>query len=278
MPEISGSVGRGGLNRSEDVTTVQNLLQPHMSALGLPPLEIDGDCGDNTRKAIRLYQKRVMGISNPDGRVDVGGRTWNSLAAGTTVTPPAAPSGGPSRPSGAPWWHANQARFPNSSKIADLAPAFRAKLTPFLDALRNAGATVRITAGNRDATRAYLMHYCWQVSKGAVSPGAVPPRAGCDIQWDHGNDVQSRRAAREMRDLFGIVFKPSLTSNHIGGEAVDMTIGWTGTLRIKDANGAVHALGAPRNGGDNGGLHAVGASYGVKKLAGDRPHWSETGR
>lgn len=278
MPEISGSVGRGGINRSDDVIAVQNLLQPHMSALGLAPLEIDGDCGDNTRKAIRLYQKRVMGISNPDGRVDVGGRTWNSLAAGTTVTPPAAPSSAPFKLSGAAWWHANQARFPNSSKIADLAPGFRAKLTPFLDALRNAGATVRITAGNRDATRAYLMHYCWQVSKGAVSAASVPPRAGCDIEWDHGNDAHSKRGAREMRDLFGIVFKPSLTSNHIGGEAVDMTIGWTGTLRIKDANGVVHALGAPRNGGDNPGLHAVGASYGVKKLVGDRPHWSETGR
>ena len=277
MPEISGSVGRGGINRSDDVTTVQNLLQPHMSALGLAPLEIDGRFGDNTLKAIRLYQKRVMGRTNPDGRVDVDGATWRALTGGTIVTPPDAPAGGTSNLSGAAWWHANQARYPNSNKLADLAPSFRAKLTPFLDALRTAGATVSITAGNRDATRAYLMHFCWQISKGAVRASAVPPRAGCDIRWDHGSDSQSKRGAREMRDLFGIVFKPSLTSNHIGGEAVDMTIGWTGTLRVKDANGVVHALGAPRNGGDNRGLHAVGASYGVKKLVGDRPHWSATG-
>ena len=277
MPQISASVGRGGVNNSGDVTIVQQLLQPHMSALGLPPLEIDGAFGDNTRKAIRLYQMRVMGQSNPDGRVDVGGRTWNSLTAGTTITPPAAPGGGVSNLSGATWWHANQARFPNSNKLADLSPSFRAKLTPFVDALRAAGATVNITAGNRDATRAYLMHFCWQVSKGAVRASAVPPRAGCDIRWDHGNDATSKRAAREMRDLFGIVFKPSLTSNHIGGEAVDMTITWSGTLRVKDANGVAHALGAPRNGGDNAGLHAVGRTYGVKKLVSDRPHWSETG-
>jgi len=277
MPQISASVGRGGVNNDPDVITVQQLLQPHMSALGLPPLEIDGDCGDNTRKAIRLYQKRVMGLSNPDGRIDVGGRTWNSLSAGTTVTPSTVPSGSAADLSGAAWWHANQARFPNSNKLADLSPAFRSKLTPFLDALRAAGATVNITAGNRDATRAYLMHHCWQISKGAERASAVPPKPGCNIQWDHGNDAQSKRGAREMRDLFGIVFKPSLTSNHIGGDAVDMSVTWSGTLRVKDANGVVHALGSPRNGGDNAGLHAVGKSYGVKKLVSDRPHWSLTG-
>jgi hypothetical protein len=277
MTSISASVGRGGVNRSADVTIVQQLLAPHVSALGRPPLDIDGDIGDNTLTAIRLYQKRVMGISNPDGRVDPGGKTWQSLTAGTTVAPATPPAGGSASLSGGAWWDANQARFPNSSAIADLAPSFRAKLAPFVQALRDAGASVSITAGNRDATRAYLMHFCWHVARGNVRPSAVPPRAGCDIQWDHGNDARSRAAAKEMERRFGIVHAPSLTSNHIGGTAVDMTIRWNGTLRIADASGRIHALGAPRNGAQNTGLHAVGRTYGVLKLVSDPPHWSERG-
>lgn len=278
MTDIGASVGKGGVNRTEDVTIVQQLLAAHVLALGRPPLDVDGDYGENTRIAIRLYQQRVMGLSNPDGRVDPGGRTWQSLSAGTTVVPAEPASGGSTSLSGGAWWDANQARFPNSSAIGDLAPSFRPKLAAFVQALRDAGASVSITAGNRHEIRAYLMHYCWNVARGKVRPSAVPAKPGCDIEWNHGNDARSRAAAKEMEHRFGIVFEPSLTSNHIGGEAVDMTIRWTGTLRIADADGALHALGVPRNGADNTGLHSVGRTYGVKKLVSDAPHWSLTGR
>jgi hypothetical protein len=278
MASIGASVGRGGANRAQDVTTVQQLLSAHVVALGRPPLDVDGAYGENTRIAILLYQKRVLGISNPDARIDPGGRTWKSLKAGVTVVPALPAPGRSTSLSGGAWWDANQARFPNSSAIADLAPSFRPRLAAFVRALKDAGASVDITAGNRHAIRAYLMHYCWNVARGKVRPSAVPPKAGCDIQWDHGNDARSRAAAKEMERRFGLVFEPSLTSNHIGGEAVDMTIRWTGTLRIADPGGRIHALAAPRNGGDNVGLHAVGRSYGVKKLVSDPPHWSLTGR
>lgn len=277
MTSIGGSVGDKGVNNKDDVTIVQQLLAPHAVALGRPPLDVDGDCGDNTVTAIRLYQERVMGLANPDGRVDPGGKTLQSLAAGIGVKPAQPAAGSSASLSGRAWWDANQAKFPNSSAIADLSPAFGPKLAAFVKALKDAGASVSITAGNRHATRAYLMHHCWKVAHGLMKPSAVPPKAGCDIKWDHGNDAKSRAAAREMVERFGIVFQPSLTSNHIGGEAVDMTIRWEGTLNIKDATGKVHALGAPRNGADNRGLHAVGATYGVKKLATDAPHWSLTG-
>ena len=56
-----------------------------------------------------------------------------------------------------------------------------------------------------------------------------------------------------------------------------MAVSWTGTLSIKDAKGKVHAIGAPRNGNTNRTLHAVGATYGVHKLATDPPHWSIDG-
>jgi hypothetical protein len=272
MVEISASVGAGGANRSEDVRTVQALLNRHVHALGLPLLAIDDDAGDNTVTAIRAYQDKVVGLGKPDGKVDPGGRTWKALAAGKTV---AAPSDA-GLLSGKAWWDANQARFPNSAALADLAPAFRDKVTRFIAALKDAGAQVSVSATRRNESRARLMNACWRIAKGSLKPRDVPPIADCAIQWDHGSDAASRRGAQEMVDMFRIAFQPSVTSLHIKGRAIDMTIGWEGTIRVKDANGVSKSVGAPRD-GSNKTLHAIGASYGVIKLASDPPHWSDNG-
>ncbi|NMV39582.1 hypothetical protein HGR00_16830 [Ralstonia insidiosa] len=80
-----------------------------------------------------------------------------------------------------------------------------------------------------------------------------------------------------MVAAYGIVFRPALSSRHTEGLAIDMTIRWSDMLRITDAAGTVVAIeNSPRNGG-NSALHTVGASYGVKKLLSDPPHWSEDG-
>ena len=278
MTNIGASVGKGGVNNKDDVTIVQHLLNGHVIAMGLPILDEDGRIGDNTNDAIVRYQQMVMGLANPDGRIDVGGGTWKSLAAGAAVTPPPAPAApGGARLSGATWWHANQANYPNSSRLADLVSPFREKAMRFIAALQAAGAQVSVTSTLRNPIRAYLMHYSGKVASGAVAPSAVPAKAGCPIAWDHGNLASSKAGAREMYQLFGIKFPASLTSLHIQGQAVDMTIGWSGILNIADANGVKHALGAPRSGETNSGLHAVGATYGVHKLLSDAPHWSSTG-
>ena len=281
MPSISASVGKGGVNNKADVTTVQHLLNAHVAALGLPRLDEDGRIGDNTIKAIAAYQQRVLGSANPDGRIDPGGGTWKALVAGRGLAPaPAAPAPAPAsgaQLSGAAWWHANQANYPNSARLEDLAVPFRQKAVRFVDALRAAGAQVEVSATLRNRTRAHLMHYSWKVAHGSIAPGAVPAVPGCAIVWDHGDLNRSKRGAQEMVDLFGIVYEPALTSLHIQGEAVDMNIGWSGTLSIADANGVRHAIGAPRSGETNRNLHAVGATYGVKKLLSDAPHWSSTG-
>jgi hypothetical protein len=81
-----------------------------------------------------------------------------------------------------------------------------------------------------------------------------------------------------MVDLFGIAFQPSLTSRHIEGRAIDMTIGWAGTIQLRDKTGKLRALGAPRSGDANKDLHAIGATWGVRKLVSDPPHWSDDGR
>lgn len=275
MANIVQSVGDRAVNRAEDVRAVQTLLNTYAQALGLAPLRPDGSAGKLTVDAIRLFQRRAVQLLLPDGRVDPGGRTWRALSgpAATVLTAIALTA---QDLSGAAWWHANQAKFPNSSKVSDLAPGFAAKVNTFLAALRAAGAGVDVSATRRNKVRAYLMHYSWKVSRGSIGAAEVPPEPGCTIIWNHGDDAKSRRAAQEMVGLFDIVFQPSLTSRHIPGLASDMSIGWSGTIRVRNAAGKQVALSTPAD-DSNSDLHAVGASYGVLKLLIDPPHWSDNG-
>lgn len=184
---------------------------------------------------------------------------------------------GPRNLSGKAWWHANQGSYPNSAAVADLAPGFRGKVETFIAALRKAGAIVTPNATRRNKTRAYLMHYSFKLAKGMIRAKDIPAVEGCVIIWDHGDVKKSRIAAREMVRLFDIVFQPSLTSLHISGNAIDMNIAWTGTMKIVDGKGVTREIGAPASGAKNAALHKVGGTYGVYKLLSDAPHWSSNG-
>ncbi|MES2442603.1 MAG: peptidoglycan-binding domain-containing protein [Pseudomonadota bacterium] len=267
MASISASVGSGGVNKVADVSAVQKLLNKYLAAHDGPPLATGGTIDPGTLLAIQSYQKDVAGIASPDGRIDPGGKTWKALDAGQGFAPL----------SGVAWWQANQASFPNSDKIADLAAPFRDNAAKFVKALTDAGASVTISATLRNATRARLMRNCWDVANGIVAPKDVAAIPGVAINWDHGILANSKKAAQDMVNLISIAVQPALNSLHITGKAIDMTIEWTGTLKIKDATGATKNLGAPRTGADNTGLHAVGATYKLFKLVSDRPHWSENG-
>ena len=83
--------------------------------------------------------------------------------------------------SGAAWWRANQARYPNSWRVEDLEPGFRKGVEAFLAALREAGATVEVASARRSADRAYLMDYAWAVARGEVRAADVPARDG--VRW-----------------------------------------------------------------------------------------------
>ncbi|WP_206366527.1 hypothetical protein [Sphingomonas gei] len=269
---IGAPVGRGATNALADVIVIQHLLNDWLADTRQTLLPTTGNCGPLTIAAIEAFQTRVLGATNPDARIDPGGRTWNALStrAAGAPAPTAALSGGT-------WWHANQANFPNSAAIGDLVPAFRDAVTAFVGALKAAGATVKVSATRRNRTRAQLMHYSWRIAHGSIAPKDVPAIPGCAIAWDHGNLAASKQGAQEMVDLFGIAFQPSLTSRHIEGRAIDMTIGWAGTIQLSDKTGRVRPIGAPRAGDTNRDLHAIGATYGVIKLASDPPHWSDDG-
>ncbi|NYT42897.1 hypothetical protein HZY97_19140 [Sphingomonas sp. R-74633] len=265
---IGASVGKGGINDLADVLVVQHLLNDWLGFTGQKLLPTSGECGTLTVAAITGYQGKVLAMPAPDGLISPGGKTWLALAAGQGARPPL---------SGADWWNANQAKYPNSAAVTDLIQPFQANAAAFLKALKDAGATVTVSATRRNATRAHLMHYSWCVAKGSVAPNKVPALPGLKIQWDHGDLAKSKAGAQAMSDLFQIAFEPSLTSRHIEGRAIDMTISWSGTLKIKDKQGKTREIaGTPRS-GDNPDLQKLGAGYGAIKLLSDPPHWSDDG-
>ena len=57
-----------------------------------------------------------------------------------------------------------------------------------------------------------------------------------------------------------------------------MDISWSGTLKVEKKDGAVVEVPYLSDPNTNLKLHQVGASYGVKKLTNDKPHWSYNGR
>jgi len=86
---ISASVGRGGVNKSTDVTAVQGLLNKHVR----PPIKVDGLAGPKTVAAIEDVQRRLVKMATPDGRVDPAGKTLAVLSG--QAAKPAAPAAPP---------------------------------------------------------------------------------------------------------------------------------------------------------------------------------------
>ncbi len=84
---ISNSVGEGGVNKFADVTLVQKLLNIALKKLKesnlvfehFAPLVEDGICGPKTKKAIVIFQRDVVKMKHPDGRIDPGGPTIYAL-------------------------------------------------------------------------------------------------------------------------------------------------------------------------------------------------------
>lgn len=177
------------------------------------------------------------------------------------------------------------AQYPTGTTIAELSnETFRTAVQAFHDAMVAAATpannlNISIEATQRPAERAHLMHYCLKVAQGTISPASANTKsaaAGIPINWDHGNLATSKAKAREMANTYDIVYPASLTSLHITGQAIDWYITWSGSLNIAK-QGETQTLNCTGDGVSSGFLHTVGRSYGVRKLAGDAPHWSATG-
>lgn len=80
MATIRNRVGRGQVNQRDDVILVQTLINQQINRIApLAPLKVDGLVGDRTINAIMKYQQVVVGLRQPDGRVDPGGKTIQAL-------------------------------------------------------------------------------------------------------------------------------------------------------------------------------------------------------
>ncbi len=77
---IKQSVGKNGVNRTDDVKLIQALLNSH-SVWKIPAMKlaISGHIEQHTLNLIKCYQREVAGIRYPDGRVDPNGKTFRYL-------------------------------------------------------------------------------------------------------------------------------------------------------------------------------------------------------
>ncbi|MDP1977236.1 hypothetical protein [Undibacterium sp.] len=162
-------------------------------------------------------------------------------------------------------------RFPTSRSLDDLHPQFKSSMNRFVEAIRSGGGDINVDATYRPSERAYLMHYAHKIASGQINPEDVPPMAGVPVQWVHPVPSDSVNAARQMKQAYGIVYPPALVSRHTARGAVDMRV--TGLLgrTVADANGNSVRIDKESD------LYPVGASYGVRKLVSDKPHWSDDG-
>lgn len=174
-------------------------------------------------------------------------------------------------------------RFPGKTDIDSCEGDFKTNMTAFKAALDEAKAVVDITATYRPPERAYMMHWSWEIVNNKQDPKTVNGYEGVNINWDHGDNQKSIKAAQEMVNGFKmstLKTPPALDSRHTHREAIDMTISWTGDLVIKNKDGTAVTIKSDPKTGMNTDLKAVGETYGVKKFVGgdkDIPHWSSTG-
>lgn len=168
----------------------------------------------------------------------------------------------------------------NSTSVVDLVEPFQTNIKAFIKALEDAGAKITIFATKRPKQRAYLFHWAWKIGLGNVKASDAGVLKGVDIEWNHGDAAKSKTGAQEMIDGFGLAVPPdsnvapSLNTNHAPGTAIDMSIIWNGDLKVKNKDGSEATVPFVENPNKNTKLHAVGETYGVKKLKNDKPHWS----
>jgi hypothetical protein len=176
--------------------------------------------------------------------------------------------------------------FPGSRSLDDLVDPFKSAAKAFVAALLDSGCSVTISSTLRPPERAYLMRFSTAIARNVMMPEDVPANPKVNIEWVHRTGGQidhpkSRSAAVQMVQGYGIDPSsplPAAASRHTEGNAIDMSISWTGVLLIRDARGReVRIPDSPRN-GLNPQLHKVGATYKViKALFQDDPHWSNDG-
>lgn len=145
MKGILGSVGKSGKNIHSDVLLIQELLNHKIKRLpGEKPLKVDGIIGNKTIKLITNYQKVVLKMKTPDGRVDPNGKTFKSLYENYGATPekhiPKVTLD---------FWSGDSSRWSQEKKLQSLNAQFRVKVKAVVKALKDEGFKPKIFYGWR---------------------------------------------------------------------------------------------------------------------------------
>ena len=82
MNTLAAAVGPGAPNRSQDVSLVQKLLNKNFHDVAhFHAVVVDGRFGPRTASAISEFQRHVLKLPNPCGRIDPDGLTIRELVA-----------------------------------------------------------------------------------------------------------------------------------------------------------------------------------------------------
>lgn len=80
MVVLTGSVGNKGENKVGEIKKIQNLLNKNRHLIPtIKKLSEDGKIGEMTINAIIKYQKNILKMLKPDGRIDPNGKTLRNL-------------------------------------------------------------------------------------------------------------------------------------------------------------------------------------------------------
>ena len=250
---LTASVGdNGGVNLKDDTTLVQQLLNMNPDVVK-PPLVPDGKCGRLTIAGIRQYQRGRVGLSNPDGRVDPGGKTITQLARDAVRIPewnmPDAPPV-PVKPGG--------------------DGTFMGYVNSFVDHVKKTyGVTITVTSSSRTADTAQKMHVAHMIKfnhfNSRVPKHWVQSGSSKLIAFDHLSDASV---------VWGGGMEPSYFLRDAAGNAVSKNGGaWSSTpdetktraraLAILKA----HGVGSTRKGKGAGIAHGAMVACGVNGCA-----------
>ena len=94
---ILHSVGKGGVNRRDDVAAIQAQINLFIQQLGIQRLTVDGFAGPRTVGAIVEFQRKIEKLVLQNGCVDTNGGTLNALNATPGAGAPA-PAAVPTSP------------------------------------------------------------------------------------------------------------------------------------------------------------------------------------
>jgi peptidoglycan L-alanyl-D-glutamate endopeptidase CwlK len=140
---IRRSVGKGGVNQRADVRVIQTQLNAQMPP-GMKKLVVNSTSGPETIDSIRSFQKLVVGLRRPDGRVDPNGKTLialNNPASGAKWARSAAAD--------KPKWGGDSARWSQEKKLLSIEPILRVKVKAVVDELEKRGFQPKIFYGWR---------------------------------------------------------------------------------------------------------------------------------